>query len=138
MIPNELRSAWFCEWNESAQFFDFISVETNVGDSFRDRIAEKVILRLGLQSRDVLVANMAQINTEYIGSLPDHPHPQHIAVAFFMVHLYSQSSKPVVNSIPDARWLTASELLASKAKDCRAVSPTLSHLLTRTEVIQAW
>jgi hypothetical protein len=138
LIPNEDRSAWFCTWSESDNYFDFISVEPNAGDSFRECIANEVIRILELRSRDVLVANMAQINDEYVGVLPDHPDQQHIAVAFFMVHLYSKSSKHVVDSLPDGRWLASDELLEGKAQDGLSMSPTLIHLLRRTEVIQAW
>ena len=138
LITNEDRSAWLCTWNESNEYFDFISVEPRAGDSFRDCISNEVVRSLGLRSRDVLVANMAQINDEYVGVLPGHPDQQHIAVAFFMVHLYSKSSKHAVDALPNRRWLTASELLKGKANDGLSISPTLIHLLRRTEVVQAW
>ena len=138
MIPNEDQSRWFCAWNESEAYFDFTSVEPRAGDSFRACISKEVIRVLRLRSKDVLVANMAQINDEYVGVLPGHPQQQHIAIAFFMVHLYGKSSNNAVDSLPKGRWLTSSELLAGQAKDGLAISPTLVHLLRRTEVIQAW
>jgi hypothetical protein len=140
LIPHtngELHS-WFCRWRNDEAWFDFVTGERRDGESFRECIDREVRDSLGLQSNGFLVANAAQLNMEFAAVLPGQTELCHVAAAFYMVHLYGRASRQNVESHPDGRWLTSSELFAGETADGKRVNPALTYLLKRSEVIPAW
>ncbi len=103
---NEQHSLWLCQWCDQRACDDFVSGERRADESFRDCIDREVAKSLGLQWRDFLVANMAQLNMEFAAVLPGEQHPYHVAVAFYIVHLYHAASRQRVASLPNTKWLT--------------------------------
>jgi hypothetical protein len=80
---------------------------------------------------------MAQLNMEFATVLPGEFDPHHVAVAFYTVNLYREASRQTVDAHPGGRWLSSRELLKGETMDGKPVSPILTYLLRRSEVIQA-
>jgi hypothetical protein len=140
LIPRgaEGRASWFCRWSDQHAYFDFVTGERVREESFRSCIEREVVNTLGLCPKDFLVANMAQLELEFVAVLPGETEPSHVRVAFYMVRPYGQTSREVVESSPGGRWLTGRELLAGQTDDGAAVNPILTYLLKRSEVIRPW
>ena len=120
--------------------FDFISAEPLQSESFRECIDRQVGIELGLKSADILVSNMAQLNLECAAKLSGDTDPSHLGVAFYVVHLYSKASRQKAESLSpnEYEWLASEELLCGKTSRGKLVSPILSFLLRRSQVIQSW
>ncbi len=140
LIPEsaESSSKWFCLWDNNRSCFDFIKAERDLDESYRDCIHREVLASLSLTKRDVLVSDMAQLNLEFVDKLPESTANSHIAVSFYVVHLYSHAARQAAAGIVEGRWLTGTELLQGQTTDGWRVSPTLSYLLRRADVIQPW
>jgi hypothetical protein len=140
LIPrvNEERSSWFCQWNQVDGWFDFVTGERLDNESFRDCIDREVSNTLGLGPKDYLVANMAQLNLEFAAVLPGEAEASHVSVAFFIVNPYGKTSRQMLESHPGGRWLTGGELLEGKTTDGIPVSPVVTYLLKRADVIPSW
>ena len=60
-------------------------------ESFRESVTREVAWQLNLKrNSDFLVSNMAQLSIEYVETMPDETQ-RHIAVAFYIVHIYRRS-----------------------------------------------
>jgi hypothetical protein len=72
LIPRgfDQRSVWFGRWCPRAEAFDFVAGEPEGDESYRDCVRRVIVRDLGLDRRDVLVSNMAQLNLEFIDQLP--------------------------------------------------------------------
>ena len=139
LIPRDAqRRSWFCVWDAAHEWFDFVSGTFTDGESSRECLDRNVATTLGLESRSFLVSNMAQLNMEFAALLPCEPNVTRVKIAWYIVQLYNQAARRIVDSFPDSRWLSGGELLAGEAGDGLQVNPTLSYLLKRSEVIQAW
>lgn len=140
LIPedSESNSRWLCLWDNNRSCFDCVTAERGDNESFRDCIHREVLESLDLTKRDVLVSNMAQLNLEFVHTLPESTSDTHVAVSFYLVHLYSETARQAVKEMVEGRWLTGKELLHGETTDGWAVSPTLSYLLRRAAVIQTW
>jgi hypothetical protein len=130
-------SNWFCVWSAERRCLDFIAGEPSGNESFRQCVQRCVQQTLGLPRNSFLVSNMAQLNMETAMVLPGECDPHHLAVSFYLVNLYREVSRSTVEAFPRGRWLSNRELLAGESADGEPVSPVLTHLLRRTEVIQA-
>lgn len=140
LIPDwaESNSKWSCVWDNVRSCFDFVTAERSGNESFRDCIHREVLEALSLTKRHVLVANMAQLNLEFVDALPESTSDSHIAVSFYLVHLYSRAARLAGKEMVEGRWLTGKELLNGETTDGWRVSPNLSYLLRRADVIQTW
>lgn len=136
--PDGDTSSWFCLWSAQSRYYEFVTAIRGFEDSYRDCLEEELCRALGLKHRDFLVANMAQLNLEFADVLPGQSQPHHIGAAFYMVHLYGEAARTTVEGIAKGRWLSSSELLEGKTADGSAVSPVLTYLLNRSDVIQPW
>lgn len=133
-------STWLCLWNDHGKHFDFVTaeVDSDSDKSFRESLHREVLETFSLNQRDILVANMAQLNLEFADTLPGHLEPMHIGISFYPVHLYSQAARKSVDEMTRVRWLSGPELLNGQTSDGWGVSPTLRYFLRRSAVIQAW
>ena len=140
LIPDstEPNSRWLCLWDSNRNCFNFISAERRKQESFRTCIHAAVLDNLRLTKRDVLVSNMAQLNLEFVATLPGDTSESHIAVSFYAVHLYSRSSRHAVTELVEGRWLTGKELMRGQTSDGWRVDPTLNFLLRRADIIPTW
>ena len=140
LIPDstETKPKWLCVWDNNRSCFDFVTAERCGNESFRDCIHREVLESFGLTKRDVLVSNMAQLNLEFVDTPPESKTNLHIAVSFYLIHLYSRAARHAVKEMVEGRWLTGNELLHGETIDGWSVSPTLSYLLRRADVIQTW
>jgi hypothetical protein len=141
MIP-KLESdstLWLGRWSERQAALDFVRGRRLGEESFRECVDREVGWELGLRrDRDYLVANMAQLNLEFPAVLPGDSEPSHVAVAFYVVNLYGKAAWRQVESDPANRWLSGRELHQGRGRDGRPVSPLLSFLLKRADVIHEW
>ena len=140
LIPESsgLNSGWLSIWDNNRSCFDFVTAERCGDESFRDCVHREVLESLELTKRDVLVSNMAQLNLEFVDTLPGSVSDSHIAISFYLVHLYSRAARQAVEEMVEGRWLTGKELLHGETTDGWSVSPTLSYVLHRADVIQTW
>lgn len=137
--PAEHRSTWLARWQPPTRCYDFVMAEPLEEESFRECIDREVSWVLQLERRrDYLVANMAQINLDFCEALPGDAHETHIVAAFYIVDLYRKSAWERVDSDPENRWVTASEIYAGQARDDRPIDPNLRFLIRHSEVIQPW
>ena len=137
MIPNRFtdRDQWLCAWDGNHDCYNFIMGERLETESFRECVERETCWVLGLERRDILVANMAQVNLEYQDVLPGETDPSHIAVAFYSIHLYGKNARQVVREFTEGAWLSRPELTNGRAEDGRIVSPVLTYLLQKADVI---
>lgn len=137
LIPRtfDSQSEWLCLWDENRSYFDFITAVRSAKHSFRDDLQSQVCKALDLRKRDVLISNMAQLNLEFAGVLPGEGNTKHVVAAFYLVHLYSRSARDRVEELSEGRWLSTDELLNGQTLDGWGVSPNLSFLLRRSDVI---
>jgi hypothetical protein len=139
LVPRESAewAHWFCIWSPKQSCYDFVAGQPESDESFRACVQRSVRQKLKLGKSDFLVANMAQLNMEFATVLPGECDPHHVAVAFYVVNLYRSAAREAVAAYPGGRWLSSRELLAGETSDGKPVSPTLTYLLRRSEVIQA-
>jgi len=143
MIPRTMgdRSMWYSIWSPECGgcgAYSFVASQRDDGESFRDALEREVSHRLELPPQDYLVANMAQVNLEFFAVLPGEDAADLILASFYLVHLYTQQAREIVDAHNHGRWLTSNELLAGSTEDGHAVDPTLTFLLQKADVIQPW
>ena len=139
LVPDDygLPTAWLGRWCHVRGHFDFASADRTADESLRDAATRAVVEGLPLTKRDVLVANMAQLNLEYVDQQPDTETPLAVQVAFYMVHLYRAPARAAVDNDDDCRWLTAEELLSGDVGGGYRVSPLLTRLLRQADLFRA-
>ena len=139
LIPNsaETNAKWLCRLNHDEHWFDVIAAEPKANESFRDCLHRKVLVSLNLTNRDILTASAAQLNLDFVGTLPDTSSDAHIVVSFYIVHLYNRTARAAVDTA-ECRWLTGKELLNGQTLDGWRVNPKTTYLLARADIIPTW
>ena len=133
------RSQWLVRWQPRGKCYDLVKGRRLDQESFRETIDREVGWQLGLsRDRDYLVSNMAQLNLEFVDTLPGETEPQHVAVAFYPVHLYGRDARTKIEEDRDNCWITADELLRGQSDGRPKISPVTRHLLRRADVIAPW
>jgi len=138
MIPQDPagHALWFGHWCYIGGHFDFVSAEREEGSVQRDVVKQAVIDVFRLRDRDLLVANMAQINLEFHDQLLTEDGVWDVHVAFYIVNLYGQAARERLSQHPDGRWLTNEELIAGTTSDGLPVNPVLTALLRRADLLR--
>ena len=139
MIPQDYadQNHWYAHWCYIQGHYDFISGERQADETFRTAVERSVVGVLELTSRDLLISNMAQLNLEFHDTLPPEADPRHVIVAFYLVNLYRRSAHSTVSDNPDGRWLSNQELLAGTTSEGLPISPTLTALLHRADLLRS-
>lgn len=102
---------WLAVWDRESRMFRLPMARRSTADSYRSCLHPVLENLLGLDSRrDFLVAGLSrghfQAPIEWVEGAP----PQWVIVQFFCVDLYGSRSQDHIARLPDACWLTMSEL----------------------------
>ncbi|MDG2014246.1 MAG: hypothetical protein P8J33_12120 [Pirellulaceae bacterium] len=134
------KNLWLArESDRRPDMVDFIAAPRLESESFRETIRREVGWVLDLDpKRDLLVSNMAQLNLEFVASLPNSTADSHIAASFFLVEIYGRRAMQKIESDPANRWMTSGEVCSGDLETGETVDPRLLFLLDRAKVINAW
>lgn len=125
-------------WQVDSNRLEFIVADRLNKESFRESVSREVAWQLDLDRKsDFVVSNMAQLSMEYVESLPDDSR-QHVAVAFYNVHLFRRSALGSINVDPKNRWLSASEICEGKSNEGQTIDPRVVAWINKWNVIQPW
>ena len=133
------QAAWLVKRGIDPPELSFIMANRLEGESMRESVTREVAWELGLdRSRDLLVSNMAQLNLEFVGPLPDRQHSTLNRVSFFNVFIYRKRQIEVFSEHQDFRWVNASEICEGLSQDGIPFSPLATRLIVDAGVIQTW
>jgi len=108
------------------------------GESFREAILREVAWQLNVDRNDFLTSKMAQLNLEFIETLPHASIETHYHVAFYNVEVYRPAVIEIIQNRTELAWVTSEEICDGKTKLGVPFDPTLSYLINRSAVIQHW
>jgi hypothetical protein len=152
----EEKPYWLGLWDPKLRWFKFPSAVRLESESYRETITREVAWELGLdRKRDFLVSNMAQLNHQFIGQIPESAQREvageenltaavgssescNIVVAFYPIHLYGKQARQIISGRDDVRWLTSDEICAGRTDNHKLIDPFQFDLIQRTRVIQHW
>lgn len=125
-------------WQETRDRWEFIVAERLKKESFRESITCEVAWQLDLNRKsDFLVSNMAQLSMEYVETLPNDT-TQHVAVAFYNVHIYRRTVLQSLSEDPSNRWLSAAEVCRGQTADGQHIHPRVVAWINKWSVVQPW
>jgi hypothetical protein len=108
-------------------------------ESFRETVTREVAWQLDLErQREFLVANMAQINLEFEGSLPGEEAVTRLMVAFYSVDLYRRVARERIGQRPDLIWVPSEVLCHESYFGDHLINPFHQSLVNRGKVIESW
>ena len=108
-------------------------------ESFRETVAREVSWELSLErKRDFLVANMAQINLEFVDRLPGNDEKSHIAVSFYNVEMYRAKVLGQLSVDPSVSWIDSVAICDGVTREGQILDPIVPYLINRSSVIQHW
>ncbi len=109
-------------------WWDFVIARRLNKESFRESVTREVAWRLELdRNHDFLVSNMAQLNMEYVRTLPGEFNEMHIAVAFYAVDIYRKHAFLALSERKDIRWLNSVEVCQGVSIDGNSINPLIPH-----------
>jgi len=130
---------WLARLDPATRKLTFVVGERLGKESFREAATREVAWELRLdRQRDFLVANMAQMNLEFIDQLPDHHSKCHVTVSFYNVEIYRKDVVKSLEEDPNNFWVTSEEICDGKTKCGRVFHPLIPYLVKRSNVIQYW
>lgn len=130
---------WLGKFSSVKSQIEFVTATRLEKESFRETITREVAWEMGLdRSKDFLVSNMAQLNSDFQGTLPGKQTPTHILCSFYKVDLYRKTSLEAVELRRDLYWLDSTEICDGKTRQQIPVSPLLMLLNGQAKVIQRW
>ena len=108
-------------------------------ESFRETVAREVSWELNLdRRRDFLVANMAQMNLEFVDRLPGNPEKSHIRAAFYNVEIYRSHVLEQLHNDASCRWIDSAAVCDGVTRHGQILNPIVPYLINRSSVIQHW
>ena len=118
--------------------WNFIVGERLNRESFRESVTREVAWQLNLNRKsDFLVSSMAQLSMEYVETTPEGSQ-QHIAVAFYNVHIYRRTVLETLFADESNRWVSAAETCQGKTIDGQIIDPQVVHWINKWSVVQPW
>lgn len=130
---------WLARLDPKTKKLTFVVSERLGKESFREATTREVAWELRLdRQRDFLVANMAQMNLEFIDQLPDHRNKCHVTVSFYNVEIYRKDVVKSLEEDPNNFWVTSEEICDGKTQCGRVFHPLIPYLVARSNVIQYW
>ncbi len=132
-------SRWLTQFQRCQNMLSLICGQRLENESFRETVTREVAWQLDLlRDREFLVANMAQLNFEFEGTLPGQQDLVRLVVAFYSVDLYRRMSRERIAQRDDLLWVP-SEVLCHQAKyRGHLVNPFHQTLINRCKVIESW
>jgi hypothetical protein len=135
----ETGSTWLTLASRNQAMVSFISGTRLEGESFRETVTREVAWQLDLErDREFLVANMAQIDLEFEGTVPGQSGPTRLHVAFYSVDLYRRVARSKVASRTDLVWVPSSTLCQAPRFGEWLINPFHQSLIQRSKVIESW
>ncbi len=135
----EAGSRWLMRQPGCAGMLSLICGDRLEEESFRETVTREVAWQLDLErNREFLVSNMAQINLEFEGMMPDTDDPAKMVVAFYTVDLYRQSARDRINERKDLLWVPSADLCEQSKFEGRMINPFHQALINRCKVIESW
>ena len=108
-------------------------------ESFRETVTREVGWELDLdRKRDFLVANMAQINLEFIDRLPGDTEKSHVVASFYNVEMYRAKSLEQLSKDKSVRWVDSVAMCDGVTREGQILNPIVPYLINRSSVIQHW
>jgi hypothetical protein len=98
----------------------------------------EVAWQLDVSRNDFLTSQMAQLNLEFLETLPHASIEMHYHVAFYNVEAYRPAVIKIIQSRTELAWVTSEEICNGRTKLGVPFDPTLSYLINRSAVIQHW
>lgn len=136
---DEDKSHFLLRFNADRSQLNFITGDRLERESFRESVTREVSWQLELdRNRDFIVSNMAQLSMEYTGLLPGLTSECKIAVAFYLVHLYGNSSRTKVNLSESNHWVNAAEICQGQTEQGIPIDPISVHWINRWDILQTW
>lgn len=133
---NMLR--WLAVYQKKSRSLNFVNGDRLVGESFRESIMREVAWQLDVERNDFLTSKMAQLNLEFLETLPHTSMEIHYHVAFYNVEVYRPAVIEMIQNRTDLVWVTSEEICDGKTKLGVPFDPTLAYLINRSSVIQHW
>lgn len=125
-------------WQASQNRWEFVVADRLNKESFRESITREVAWQLDLDRKsDFLVSSMAQLSMEYVETLPNDT-TQHVAVAFYPVHIYRRTVLQFLSDDPSNRWLSAAEICQGETADGQHIHPRIVAWINKWSVVQPW
>ncbi len=118
--------------------WEFVVADRLNQESFRESVTREVAWQLDLDRKsDFIVSSMAQLSMEYVETRPDGSH-QHVAVAFYNVHIYQRAMPGLQTASATRQWLTAAEVCQGATSDDQPVDPQVVKWINKWSVVQPW
>lgn len=132
-------SRWLTQASRNQQMLSFIAGNRLEGESFRETVTREVAWQLDLErNREFLVANMAQIDLEFQGTVPGQDEEMRLHVAFYSVDLYRRVARNRILNRPDLVWVPSITLCESLQFGEWTINPFHQSLIQRSKVIESW
>lgn len=133
---NMLR--WLAVYQKKSRSLNFVTGDRLEGESFREANMREVAWQLNVDRKDFLTSKMAQLNLEFMETLPHASVETHYHVAFYNVEVFRPAVIETIQSRSEFVWVTSEEICNGKTKLGVPFDPTLSYLINRSAVIQHW
>jgi hypothetical protein len=132
------RNKMLLRWKAESDWWEFIVADRLNKESFRESVTREVAWQLDLNRKtDFLVSNMAQLSMEYVETQPDNTQ-QHVAVAFYNVHLFRRTAVESISSDSTNRWMSASEVCQGETDEGQTIDPRVVSWINKRSVVQPW
>jgi hypothetical protein len=130
---------WLAQHNGSHRQMEFVVGRRLEGEQKRETVSREVSWALGLnRNSDFLVSSMAQLNLEFVDTLPGQSGPTHNLVSFYNVEIYRTQVIDYLHTNDELVWLSSKEICQGKTQDGIPIDPLLIALNKRGNVIQHW
>ena len=133
---NMLR--WLAVYQKKSRSLNFVTGDRLEGESFREANMREVAWQLNVERRDFRTSKMAQLNLEFMETLPHASIETHYHVAFYNIEVYRPDVIEMIQNRTELAWVTSEEICDGKTKLGVPLDPTLSYLINRSAVIQHW
>jgi len=132
-------SRWLTHYDRCQNMLSLICGPRLEDESLRETVTREVAWQLDLERQcEFLVANMAQINLEFEGSLPGQEALTKLVVAFYSVDLYRRLARERVAQRPDLVWVPSEVLCNDPRFGDHLINPFHQSLVNRCKVIESW
>jgi hypothetical protein len=132
-------SRWLTQTSRNQPMLSFIAGNRLEGESFRETVTREVAWQLDLErNHGFLVANMAQIDLEFQGTVPGRDEEMRLHVAFYSVDLYRRVARNQILNRQDLVWVPSLTLCESPRFGEWIINPFHQSLVQRSKVIESW
>jgi hypothetical protein len=135
----EQQVLWLGKFNDAKEQIDFVTAKRLEKETFREAITREVAWELEIdRRRDFVVSSMAQLNINFITTLPGNSDTTQVAAAFYNVELYRRAVIEKIGESPKFVWLNSTEVCDGISKEGIKLDPLLVLLNQEAHVIQHW